>query len=262
MEYIKRIFCVLVFLQVTSHVFSSDNDQYFNEATQIFNTVFHKYSTKVPPRKVYPEPIYLDIQVEPVHVHSVDAQINSMTLTFDLRLSWFDSRITWNAFRVGEVLVPLEDVWTPDLSIANAISKVEEISASNVVLQSNGTILWKRRFKADTYCAIFNSTNADCSIEILSDLLPSDVIAFKNVSKCSTDVTTHGRGIEAIGSSYSFDKIPSTLYVNATYDKFTCQLSLQTPEAVALTSSADKLSITLGTLLMFVALSSQLFAQR
>lgn len=59
---------------------------YTNEAGQILNTIFHKYKPEVPPRKNYPDPVMLSVNLNVMFVTSLDVIGQTLESTVDLEV--------------------------------------------------------------------------------------------------------------------------------------------------------------------------------
>ena len=59
---------------------------YMDESTQIFNTIFHKYEPNVPPRKNFPNPLYLNVRLHVRHVSNLNLVEQHLESTVDLEI--------------------------------------------------------------------------------------------------------------------------------------------------------------------------------
>ena len=66
--------------------------------------------------------IYMDINF--IQIVSVEEKSQTMTTISYLTLSWLDKRLSWtktNYDDLDEILIPIKNIWTPDISIINQV---------------------------------------------------------------------------------------------------------------------------------------------
>lgn len=66
--------------------------------------------------------IYIDINF--IQIVSVEEKSQTMTTISYLTLSWLDKRLSWtkaNYDDLDEILIPIKNIWTPDISIINQV---------------------------------------------------------------------------------------------------------------------------------------------
>lgn len=60
--------------------------KYMDESIQIVNTIYHKYRKGVPPRKNYPNPIWLGVNLHVQHVTGLDVVGQTLESTVELEV--------------------------------------------------------------------------------------------------------------------------------------------------------------------------------
>ncbi|XP_052762590.1 acetylcholine receptor subunit beta-like isoform X1 [Mya arenaria] len=229
MEYTVCTVSVLFILAAGAKVKTTPNpNTYVEEAIQIFNTIFHKYDLNVPPRKNFPDPLWLGVNVHVSHVTSLNLIEQSLESTIDLELTWDDNRLGWYPQNVYEIAVNKDTIWVPDISIDNAIDVPALIDDPRVVIKHEGRMYWHRRFKIKTSC-VTNATalTDDCEIVIGSNLLNDRVVDFKmNDSSCdpSQAVTSHELRIDDVTVEKRGER--RWLKDNVTFPEYVCTLRL------------------------------------
>ncbi|XP_052251600.1 neuronal acetylcholine receptor subunit alpha-3-like isoform X2 [Dreissena polymorpha] len=255
-------FSLLVIALMYESVSSQGSQGYMEEAIQIFNTIFHKYEANVPPRRNLTLPLLLNVNMHVMHVSSLNLLEQYLETTIDLELTWDDMRLSWFPLNVREITANRSKVWSPDISIDNAIDEPKHVDDPRIVIKSTGTIYWYKRLKIKTSCST-NATqvSAVCDVVIGSNLLDDRVIDFNmSVSSCDAKnaVTSHILEIEDV----SFEKRKEVRWLkpNATFPEFACSLRMKltgpdgTNGQEFLTSSHASLtgSVTCPVLSMFV----------
>jgi hypothetical protein len=70
--------------------------------------------------------------------------------------SWTDERLTWKPSDysdIRQIRIPAKDIWTPDFRLYNSFKELEERDEVNVVLKSDGSVLWVPIATYKTLCA-------------------------------------------------------------------------------------------------------------
>lgn len=228
------IICATLILCVVSRTLAqSRGDQttdlkYIEEAVQIVNTIFHKYKPDVPPRKNYPDPVMLKVNLQVQYVTALDVVAQTLDSTVDLEVTWKDSRLSWYPLVVKEITVAREKIWTPVLSIDNAVQAPMDIHRPEFVIKSNGEIYSYRRLQLRTFCETnLTSTVEDCEIVLGSNLLNDRIVDFDmNSSSCGVSTSTHALQVSP-GSDEKRSEDRAMLKENATFPEFVCTIHIQ-----------------------------------
>jgi len=103
----------------------------------------------------YPENSTVEFGVALLDVQ-LDEERNRMNTDAWLRISWIDTRFTWDKEALGITLlrVPSNKVWLPDVTLYNSAQQGERLKCwdSNVLIYSTGKVLWVPPCHLETYC--------------------------------------------------------------------------------------------------------------
>ncbi|XP_002919937.3 zinc-activated ligand-gated ion channel [Ailuropoda melanoleuca] len=104
-------------------------------------------------------PLLMDVQVFVSNVFNVDILRYTVSSTLLLRLSWLDTRLAWNTSVRPQhaVTLPWDSLWTPGLTIQEALWVDWQDQSPRARVDSNGHV--------DLYLALTTETN--CDFELL-----------------------------------------------------------------------------------------------
>ncbi|KAL5013627.1 hypothetical protein ScPMuIL_007897 [Solemya velum] len=149
---------------------------YYDEAGQIFTTIFHKYNERINPVKdVYPKAVPVNLELTLVHVLDMDDQKNVLDSIIDLRISWLDPRLFWYAYIIKHITVNISTVWAPDVPILNIVAAPQVlINPRTLVVNATGDIFWYQRLRTQTLCEPSDSMVKLCSFKFGSRQLTTN----------------------------------------------------------------------------------------
>ncbi|CAG4961713.1 unnamed protein product [Parnassius apollo] len=78
---------------------------------------------------------------------TINEQTSSARMLADLKMSWDDKRLTWNASDWGcdNALVSAERLWLPDVALVSAATEGAETEGQRARIVSNGRVSWTSR---------------------------------------------------------------------------------------------------------------------
>ncbi|CAH0702630.1 unnamed protein product [Spodoptera exigua] len=111
-------------------------------ATQLsvqLDTLLAEYERETPPAATLRLTLTLDVR----HA-TIDDGRATMRLLADLKMSWQEPRVRWNAseWGCGSVLTAAERLWLPDVVLLNAAATREGDAATRARLSSSGAVSW------------------------------------------------------------------------------------------------------------------------
>ncbi|KAL4218481.1 hypothetical protein ACF0H5_023215 [Mactra antiquata] len=209
---------------------SGSDIKYIDEAVQIVNTIFHNYKEIVPPRGFYPDPVYLGIHLNVLYVSDFDQVAQTLTSTVELEVTWNDTRLSWYPVGVYEITIPQDKVWSPNLSMNNAIGAPSLIDDQKYVIKHTGLLYMHKRMQLTTTCATNHTDDsAICEITVGSNLVNHEIIDF-NEEQSSCDVSSNDVDHRIEVSLEGVEKRPTErplLKANETYPEFACRMKVR-----------------------------------
>jgi len=123
------------------------------DRTKLVNDLFKEYN-----KGVNPDDINLKFGVTLIDLHVLETE-NAVESYVWLVQNWTDARLKWNPEEYGGTeLVRLESnkIWKPDFTLYNSADTVNMVNCweSNVLIYSNGNILWVPPCKMTSSCAL------------------------------------------------------------------------------------------------------------
>ncbi|EPY89386.1 neuronal acetylcholine receptor subunit beta-4 precursor [Camelus ferus] len=104
------------------------------------------YNSLIRPATSSSQLISIQLQLTLAQLISVNEREQIMTTNVWLKQEWTDYRLAWNSSRyegVNILRIPAKRVWLPDIVLYNNADGTYEVSLyTNVVVRSNGSILW------------------------------------------------------------------------------------------------------------------------
>ncbi|KAM9586201.1 neuronal acetylcholine receptor subunit beta-4 isoform 2-T2 [Trichechus inunguis] len=105
-----------------------------------------RYNNLIRPATSSSQLISIQLQLSLAQLISVNEREQIMTTNIWLKQEWNDYRLSWDSSRyegVNILRIPAKRVWLPDIVLYNNADGVYEVSVyTNVVVRSNGSILW------------------------------------------------------------------------------------------------------------------------
>nr|XP_027781961.1 neuronal acetylcholine receptor subunit beta-4 isoform X2 [Marmota flaviventris] len=105
-----------------------------------------RYNNLIRPATSSSQLISIQLQLSLAQLISVNEREQIMTTNVWLKHEWTDYRLAWNSSRyegVNILRIPAKRVWLPDIVLYNNADGTYEVSVyTNVVVRSNGSILW------------------------------------------------------------------------------------------------------------------------
>jgi len=87
---------------------------------------------------------------------SLNKETHQLTSKLLEKYTWTDNRLTWTPSEFGgitQMRLPASMIWTPDVKVYTAQDETTETrDAVNVVVMSNGTVMWIPMVTYKTYC--------------------------------------------------------------------------------------------------------------
>ncbi|XP_004480446.2 neuronal acetylcholine receptor subunit beta-4 [Dasypus novemcinctus] len=105
-----------------------------------------RYNNLIRPATSSSQLISIQVQLSLAQLISVNEREQIMTTNVWLKQEWIDYRLAWNSSRyegVNILRIPAKRIWLPDIVLYNNADGTYEVSLyTNVVVRSNGSILW------------------------------------------------------------------------------------------------------------------------
>ncbi|KAG3262375.1 neuronal acetylcholine receptor subunit beta-4 isoform X2 [Ictidomys tridecemlineatus] len=105
-----------------------------------------RYNNLIRPATSSSQLISIQLQLSLAQLISVNEREQIMTTNVWLKQEWTDYRLAWNSSRyegVNILRIPAKRIWLPDIVLYNNADGTYEVSVyTNVVVRSNGSILW------------------------------------------------------------------------------------------------------------------------
>ncbi|XP_046338213.2 neuronal acetylcholine receptor subunit alpha-7-like [Haliotis rufescens] len=112
----------------------------------------------VPPFKGNSKSVDVSLSFTPVTILDLNSVTQMLSVTGYLKVSWLDSRLTWNVHNHSDVRlmeVRSGDIWTPTISVGNSVSDMNPVETQlPVVVMPQGNIIWQVLDVFRTVCKI------------------------------------------------------------------------------------------------------------
>ncbi|XP_052515851.1 neuronal acetylcholine receptor subunit beta-4 [Budorcas taxicolor] len=187
-----------------------------------------RYNNLIRPATSSSQLISIRLHLSLAQLISVNEREQIMTTNIWLKQEWTDYRLAWNSSRyegVNILRIPANRVWLPDIVLYNNADGTYEVSLyTNVVVRSNGSVLWLPPAICKSACKIevkhFPFDQQNCSLKFRSwtyDHTEIDMV-LKMPSASMDDFTPSGEwDIVALPGRRTVNpQDPS--YVDVTYD--------------------------------------------
>ncbi|XP_066096148.1 neuronal acetylcholine receptor subunit beta-4 isoform X1 [Saccopteryx bilineata] len=186
------------------------------------------YNNLIRPATSSSQLISIRLELSLTQLISVNEREQIMTTNIWLKQEWTDYRLAWNSSRyegVKILRIPAKRIWLPDIVLYNNADGTYEVSLyTNVVVQSNGSVMWLPPAICKSACKIevkhFPFDQQNCSLKFRSwtyDHTEIDMV-LKSPTASMDDFTPSGEwDILALpGRRMVNPQDPS--YVDVTYD--------------------------------------------
>ena len=118
--------------------------------------LFEKYNTNIRPVKDSATPVTTTVELHFANLKELNVKGQYMDASYWFVVHWKDELLTWNSTAYGQVTkitVSPEKLWLPDLSIMNALERMNDIGGTGVkvIVHSDGGVTWwpGRQFKTE-----------------------------------------------------------------------------------------------------------------
>jgi len=94
------------------------------------------------------------------------------------QLTWSDKRLAWNSEEYNDIeniRLPSHLIWLPDIKLYNSIAPVDERDQTNVVVSSDGTVIWVPSVLYRTHCD-YSGSGIHCQINLGSWTYDADTV--------------------------------------------------------------------------------------
>jgi len=154
-----------------------------------------------------------------------------------LKMLWKDDLLTWDPTEFGgqdSISIPSDDVWLPDITLYNTadVQHLNNMAPTNVLVDSNGNVLWVPPFSASTFCDVdythWPFDKQMCIIKLGSWTRDNSQLALKLYGDTADDMKEFQPGMWELTDISP--KITSTIYPccpGQTYDDITYTLQLK-----------------------------------
>ncbi|KAI3379463.1 hypothetical protein SNEBB_001313 [Seison nebaliae] len=117
-----------------------------DDEERLIRDLLYRYSPNIPPVRHHHDAILLKFGLEIIQLINMYESLQIIKTNIWLHMKWHDYRLTWKSQDYGNIRsirLPPDRVWTPDIVLLNNGDGNYEVSYKcNVVLYSNGTLLW------------------------------------------------------------------------------------------------------------------------
>lgn len=99
-------------------------------------------------------------------LNTASSQLTSKLLE---KYGWDDLRLKWTPSRydgIEHIRLPAKMIWLPDVKLYNAHAEAEIRDDVNVIVYSNGSVIWIPMVSYKTRCAVDEDGSASCKIKI------------------------------------------------------------------------------------------------
>lgn len=151
---------LLVCLLVTIHLVEAQGgtkDNMYDLHTTLFST--RGYKKQVRPIEKFDDKLYVYMAFSLLSLVDVNEKDQNLVFNARLGLSWSDFLLSWRASNFGNIssfLVRQEDIWLPDIQVANSVVKQTQFGYDElpVRLLNTGDIVWSPTVVLSTGCDI------------------------------------------------------------------------------------------------------------
>lgn len=124
----------------------------------------------------YDSPMYQKVTAEMAilfnNIKSIDMIAGSITVSVNLDILWFDQLLSWDYYTsgyVGNVFIPSEWLWVPDITLTNAAEDFNSgVTSTDLLVHSNGLVWQSRPATISSQCvfdfAMFPFDSQSCNL--------------------------------------------------------------------------------------------------
>ncbi|KAH9513383.1 Neuronal acetylcholine receptor subunit alpha-10 [Bulinus truncatus] len=116
---------------------------------------------------------------------------------------WTDPKLSWDPRKYGNVTVinlPYDTVWLPDIVLYNSAHITDESVSTNVIVDSNGTIMWLQMVILKSSCEVdvkyFPFDTQHCVLEFASWTYDANSVNLMTLGSESGDVSNYKNSTE------------------------------------------------------------------
>ncbi|XP_052801338.1 neuronal acetylcholine receptor subunit alpha-10-like [Mya arenaria] len=136
--------------------------------------LMYKYEKDVIPDSVDGHVVNVSVGVSLLRIIDVDNQI--LTLDTYISMGWEADNLKWRPGHVGgleQINLPSELIWKPDLAMMEGAGRTVFIKTeeANVIINSNGHVIWMPPMKTKTFCShgeLQNGDEIECHLTFVS----------------------------------------------------------------------------------------------
>ncbi|KAK3778735.1 hypothetical protein RRG08_013006 [Elysia crispata] len=139
----KSLLLICIFCFLSPHVDGQYGKEVYENLTA---TIFNGYDKRIRPT-LYGGPTYVDMVFEPLSIIGLDENSQVLSTFGRMYYQWSDEVLAWNSSDYSGItnfLWPQDDVWLPDIIIANSVEeeKRQGYKEMPVRIRHTGKILW------------------------------------------------------------------------------------------------------------------------
>lgn len=153
--------------------------------TKLRSDLFKEYNDEIFPGA----PTELEIH-NSINCVSFDEKTSILTTNGWERYKWNDERLKWNPSEyngIETLNVATYRIWTPDVTLYNAAESVDR-SWTNVILSSNGDVIWVPPATYKSYCRTDEENNTYCRLKFGSWTYNGSQLPLSNSSTADADL--------------------------------------------------------------------------
>ena len=155
-----KIFCemnyfiLLIFLFITCILHFATSLTAIEHEQALRASLLNNYDKEVPPATALKtEPVQVSLGVNVYKIQDISLSTGMMEINAWFRMSWKDSRLTWNTSAHGNIeeiqfrANPREEgseIWAPDVELYNSLESIYEISRKAAQIWSDGSVFLSR----------------------------------------------------------------------------------------------------------------------
>nr|ARU12132.1 acetylcholine-binding protein 5 [Pardosa pseudoannulata] len=163
------VLCVFLAKEADANPVSVQTEKYLRQH------LFEDYDKLVRPVTSSRHVVPVSVQITPLALRSVDFDSNILKLDTWLTVQWHDEYLHWDPTEFGgqeNLILPASEVWKPDIAVYTATHDSASLPhvETNVLIHSNGDVLWVPPFTIENKCPTLNSheIRQECDISMLS----------------------------------------------------------------------------------------------
>ncbi|CAI9740374.1 acetylcholine receptor subunit alpha-L1 [Octopus vulgaris] len=140
------VFCLSQLFGIMVGATSSNREvRAYEEASQIYNTMFVEYDKRIRPQPNHTEPVLVRMEATLDHIYNFDVTNQMLHSLLSLSLRWSDRRLAWYPQRLQSIYTQKARVWTPNLFLLNGLAQPEDLEEHTIYLEYQGNLVWHRK---------------------------------------------------------------------------------------------------------------------